>query len=183
MTSDDLLRSFAAQISAHFGTTTVTPPGPTGPVPGTTPTNPPGGTIGNPRAYTLGGPGNLERERMGNGEILSAPLPAGASGQILMGEVPGSPQPRKLEACISRTRGLIDPAGNYVESNLQISQSWLAKVWEQRGGQTDGSNARARGYLWAPPEEGPWFLNMRATFDASISSADFQLGWGNGPLA
>lgn len=145
------------------------------------PTLPPPAVSGNPVEGVYGGRGNVQYLHLASTQVWSAPLPdtgGATTGSIIVGEVPGSPQPRKIEVCISRTKGLIDPAGNYGDFGEQASLSWFTKAYSII---KDAASAKARGYAWAPPSEGPWWVNIRLTYPGV--AGPMQTSWNNGPYA
>jgi hypothetical protein len=173
MTDRELLQTIYAQIGAHLQyspTTPVVPPPPPPP-----PTSP---VVGAPVMATYAGRGNVQYINTSGGQVWCAPLPdtgGATTGSIIVGEVPGSPQPVKVELCISKTKGLIDTAGNYMATHGNTNAGWFTKAYSIIN---SFDAAKARGYMWAPVSEGPWFVNIRLS-----PSGPMQTSWNNGPWA
>lgn len=151
------------------------------------PAPPPGGVEGNPLYGEYAGRGNPDQLRLASGQVKCYPLPdtgGMATGSIVFGEQAGTPQPIRIEVCISRTKGRIsnDPANHYAAiTSVTGSLAWYTR--EVAGRTRD--NVKNEGAAWAPASEGPWFVNLRYTYDAAVygSAAPLQTSWNNGPFA
>lgn len=171
----------------------VTPVGP--PVgPPVVPPPPPLPPVGNYEMGAFVGKGNPDRSdgqhlTLHSGRVKCYPLPddGSASGTIIMGEVSGSPQPRDMFVCFSKTPGRIDPNTLCTRSDKQIGAVFLTRPVVTgsagRGGTAtiDGSNAKSMGYHWTPLTEGPWYVNVRYDYDEGEGLKPITVEWNNGP--
>lgn len=113
--------------------------------------------------------------RLASGQTGSIEVPAfsddHASEQITFGESAGganSPQPVTIDISISRCKGVIHPDTTSFCNVHSTNGAYNSVVYFARPFMTldDEESVNARGYCWAPAAQGPWFVNMRWTYES-----------------
>ena len=161
MNDRDFIADMQARCAAQLGQPVPTPIPPT-PTPTPTPVPP---SVGNyvDMAYT--GKGNMIELNFGS-QIVCLPLPGygdipnpQGGGTIIVDSVAGA-SGTDIEICVSRTKGLIDPAGNYSAVRDHNSPNYVngdVAPWKGYG----EAFCKVRGMMWVPASAGPWFVNVK----------------------
>lgn len=118
----------------------------------------------------LGGNGSINTLRVPSGTIVTYALPTaitGPSGVFALYEttfsVPNAPFVSEIH--INKCKGLVQPTGDgcYVssESNTLVQKIWMTATTSKLA--TPAAIA-ASGRCYAPPAQGPWYVNVRYTY-------------------
>lgn len=170
MNDHEFILSMQSQIAAHLGTVPPPNPDPPDPTPPDPTPVPPGPYVSFELKFS-----GADRLYLQSGQVACSSLPnniesmraASHSGKIIFGETPDSPRGAKVEMCISKTPGLIDPSNPLFYRNVSNS-AYMEFEWLERlppNWTTD--TARIYGIPICKPAEGPWFFSVRYTYQAA----------------
>ena len=130
--------------------------------------------------------GEVLQHRMGPGVIASFPIVAAPDGRssvvFTQGQQPSTPAGVTTEFTISRCRGVIDSSVPecYVRS-VFVNNNQITSYARAANGWVDQATLGANG-CWAPETAGPWYVNVRWTYETCpFASCGFSLQWTLGP--
>jgi hypothetical protein len=125
---------------------------------------------------------------MSSGNIAYAPLPTlttSKSGVVHNSESTNSPDPVTVELAISKCPGQVDNSlgtACYVKSGVRN----LTDIYWMIGsssGITNATVANAYGICWTDPSQGPYYVNIRWTYQAGSctggGACGFNVQWNN----
>lgn len=135
-------------------------------------------------AGVLGAAGNTTLTRMASGAIATYTLPAipttRYSGTFVLSETTTShpADPYLMEIHINKCKGLVQPTvGDSCYISTTSRKALFDKLWITTfvGRLTTPALINAAGYCYAPPSQGPWYVNIRYTYPTCLSGGS--CGW------
>jgi hypothetical protein len=125
-------------------------------------------------AGTIGGAGVASPLLMPTDRVFTMLLPTvDAAKQYAtwtMTAAPTTPSPLTLRTSISRCRGYIDTDATNFCNLTATPGALVTNTWYPRasGSILDAASATAAGFCWAPADQGPWYLNVKMSYQTCV---------------